>query len=344
MKLLLNSHFIKPLLAVLILFTLNSCQVKSGSEKTTDPSSVQWHIIETKDSLSPRHECGFVEANGKFYLLGGRGIKPINIYDPQTNQWTDGAKPPMEIHHFQPVAYEGRIYAIGAMTGKYPRETPVPNVLIYDPGKDEWIMGDEIPEERRRGSAGVVVHGSKAIIISGITDGHWDGHVPWVDAYDFETGIWTRLSDAPRARDHFHAAINNAKIYCAGGRNSSAKTKQTFELTIPEVDVYDIKTNSWASLPADQNLPTERAGTSATFYDDQLLIIGGESATQKKAHSEVEAYHPYTQSWIKLDSLNVGRHGTQVVNFQNALYTASGSGKRGGRPELPSLEKFMIKK
>ncbi|MBD3628566.1 galactose oxidase [Cyclobacterium sp.] len=323
--------------------TLLSCSENKPEESEQDqdsPKEKSWEILDCEGSPNARHENSFVEVNDKFYLLGGRGIKPVNIFDPASNSWTSGAEPPVEVHHFQAVAYAGKIYIIGAMTGPYPREKPLENILIYDPANDAWEMGDTIPEERRRGSAGVIVTGDKAIVLSGIIDGHWEGHVPWTDQYDFSTGEWTVLADAPRPRDHFHAAMNEGKIYCAGGRNSSAKTGDTFELTIPEVDVYDIADNSWSSLPEGQHLPTERAGTSSAFIGQQLVIIGGESASQEVAHAEVEAYHTGNQTWERLDPLVRGRHGSQAIVYKGAIYIAAGSGNRGGSPELDTIERY----
>ncbi|WP_084097616.1 Kelch repeat-containing protein [Cyclobacterium lianum] len=323
--------------------TLQFCAENKPEESRPEqdpPKEKSWEILDCEGSPAARHENSFVEVNDKFYLLGGRGIKPVNIFDPASNTWTSGAEPPVEVHHFQAVGYAGKIYIIGAMTGQYPREEPLENILIYDPANDAWEMGDPIPEERRRGSAGVIVAGDKAIVLSGITDGHWTGHVSWTDQYDFSTGEWTVLADAPRPRDHFHAAVSEGKIYCAGGRNSSAKTGETFELTIPEVDVYDIADNTWTSLPEEQHLPTERAGTSSAFIGQQLVIIGGESASQEAAHSEVEAYHTGNQSWESLDPLVRGRHGSQAIVYNGAIYIAAGSGNRGGSPELNTIERY----
>jgi len=117
----------------------------------------QWKTIDTETSPIARHENSFVTLGENFYLLGGRGIKPISIYSTETTEWTEGAAPPIEIHHFQGVAYNDKIYVIGAMTGKYPYETPLPYMLIYNPEKDKWEDGPEIPEGRRRGSCGVVI-------------------------------------------------------------------------------------------------------------------------------------------------------------------------------------------
>jgi N-acetylneuraminic acid mutarotase len=300
--------------------------------------------LECKGVPEDRHENCFVEVGDKFYLLGGRGIKPVNIFDPKKNTWTDGALPPIELHHFQGVSYKGKIYVIGAMTGKYPDEKPISTILIYDPKADKWSEGDEIPENRRRGSAGVVVIKDKAILVSGIVDGHNGKHVAWVDEYDFKTGKWKVLSDVPRARDHFAAVTKDGKIYCAGGRNTSEDTNQTFELTIGGVDVYDIKSDSWESLPESQNIPTQRAGTSTVILGNNLIVIGGESGSQPVAHNQVEAFNIKTKSWRQLANLERGRHGTQAILYKNAIYIAAGCGNRGGKPELDSIEKFEMEK
>ena len=154
-----------------------------------------------------RHEAAYVQAGDKFYLIGGReNGSNVNCYDPKTNIWTTGAKPPILLHHFQALEHQGLIYVIGAMTGNFPAEPPIENLFIYDPVADKWHKGPAIPEDRRRGSAGVVKYKEKIYIASGIRNGHIDGWVPWLDEYDPRTNIWRTLPDAPRSRDHFHAA------------------------------------------------------------------------------------------------------------------------------------------
>ena len=299
-------------------------------------------LVEVNNAPIARHENGFVAIGDTFYLLGGRGIKKISIYNVGNNTWTLGKEPPLEIHHFQAVTFDRKIYVVAAMTGKYPYETPLSLMLIYDPVVDQWKEGPRIPEDRQRGSAGVIVKNDKLYLISGIVDGHNAQHVPWVDVYDFKTKKWKVLADAPRPRDHFHAAYFEGKIYAAGGRNSSYATKQTFELTVPEIDVYDIAKNSWSTLPNELNIPTQRAGASTVIYRHKLFVIGGESTKQKVAHNEVEVYDIGLKKWDKAPRLNIGRHGTQAVLHGKSIYITAGSGNMGGRPELSSLEKLVL--
>jgi CubicO group peptidase (beta-lactamase class C family) len=312
-------------------------------EPTIVAGAPRWIEVSPKHGqFHPREECAFVRCGDRFYLLGGRGIKPVDIFDPEKQTWSQGAPPPMEIHHFQAVVWENRIYVACAMTGLYPRETAVGEILIYDPRVDLWSSGGAIPPARRRGSAGAVVHDGKLYLICGIINGHTDGWVNWCDRYDFQNGQWTVLPDAPRTRDHFEAAIVGEKIYGAGGRRTSAVTKQVFDLTIPGVDVYDCGTMSWATLPVGSNLPLPRAGTAAIAVGEEVFVFGGESMAQKPAHAEVQALDTRSGQWRSLPPLVQGRHGTGVVFFDGAFYTCAGSGARGGSPLLNTMETLRI--
>ncbi|MEO9894230.1 kelch repeat-containing protein [Aurantibacter sp.] len=300
----------------------------------------EWNLVTLKMESKPveRHEAAFVRVKDKFYLLGGRGIRPVSIFNPDTMLWSQGSKPPLELHHFQPVVFEDRIYIISALTGGYPNEKPTEFIYSYDPESDSWTKGDTIPENRRRGSTGNVLYNGKIYISCGIKNGHIGDHKNWMDSYNPKSGEWKMLSDAPRARDHFQAVQVDDKIYLAAGRNTGKFPEDGFAGTIGEVDVYDIKSDTWTTLT--NNIPTERAGTAAIVYNDKVLIAGGESSAQEKAHSEVEALDLKTSKWENSAFLNEGRHGTGLLEYNGALYIASGCGNRGGEPELFTMETY----
>ena len=302
--------------------------------------AAEWETVETQGEPYKRHEAAFIEFEDKFYLLGGRRVQPVSIYDTATGAWTVGAIPPVEVHHFQPVVFGDRIYFICAMTGPYPNETGLPQVLTYAPKGDRWEFTHEIPESRRRGSAGAVVFNDKIYLACGIVRGHVGGFVNWFDEYDPTTGAWRTLPNAPRPRDHFQGALLDGKLYAAGGRTTSKETNQTFELTVNEVDVYDFAKGKWTSLP--DPLPTPRAGNSTMTLGREIWVIGGESGKQKAAHDEVEAWHVDEVRWKTLSPLQRGRHGTGAFLWGNHVYTCSGCGNRGGSPELTSLERIIV--
>ncbi|WP_010177135.1 Kelch repeat-containing protein [Aquimarina agarilytica] len=323
-----------------ILYSLISLQAC----KKSVPKNWKWESLETNGQPTARHEAGFVAYKSKAYLIGGRRINPTSEFDPATNTWTEKSPTPIEIHHFQPVVFENAIYIIGAMTGQWPNEKPLDKIIIYYPERDTYVYGDSIPKHRRRGGAGSVVYNNQIYLVGGITNGHMNGYQPWLDVYNPKTGAWKTLDDAPNARDHFQAVVNNNKLYTFAGRRTSKATDQDMALTVPHGNCYNLLTKKWEQVTNNMLIPTERAGNAAFTWNNHIIISGGESITQKKAHSEVEAFNITTNSWSIWPSLNSGRHGTGVAIIGNYAYTASGCGNRGGNPELTTIERLPLPK
>ncbi len=298
---------------------------------------LEWKTITPTNEPEVRSENAFARVGNQLFLFGGRKKQSLEVYDIKTNQWKKAASVPMEMHHFQAIEYKGEIYVLGAFTGDYPHETPIPRIYIYNPKKDKWREGAEIPAGRRRGAAGVTVYKDKIYLVCGITDGHWDGHVTWLDEYDPKTNTWKVLPDAPRGRDHFQAAVVGDQMLVAGGRRSTQKIGRVLDLTIGEVDVYDFKNATWKTLPASQNIPTQRGGCTSVTLGEQILVIGGESP-QKLAHNQTEAFNFKTNTWQTLSPLKTGRHGTQAVVYKDKIYIVAGAANQGGGPEINSME------
>ncbi|QDV61184.1 Kelch repeat-containing protein [Crateriforma conspicua] len=334
-----SNHHPKSFLLIgccLFIAALHGCGVVNAE------SPWQWETVQAEGQPTARHEAALAAYDGKVFLIGGRRINPVDVFDPATRRWTAMSPTPMELHHFQAVVVGDVIYLMGAMTGRYPGETPLERVVAYYPKEDEFRFLHPIPTARRRGGAGAVYYNGKIYLVGGITNGHIDGFQPWLDSYDPETGDWETLPDAPHARDHFQAVVCNNRLYAIGGRTTHQREKNVFGLTVDQADVFDFKTMSW--LPPDQcpNLPTPRAGNMAMTWGDQVLVGGGESGDQKTAHDEVEAWDTGQQKWSDWPSMNRGRHGSGFVEADGFLYTASGSGNRGGGPELTSIERLRL--
>ncbi len=303
----------------------------------------RWTSIKASGEVTGRHENAFVKFNDKFYLLGGRKINPVNVFDPKTNTWETKKKTPFEFHHFQPVVYKDAIYIVGAMTGGYPKERPLENIWIYYPIKDSWEKGPEIPKAIRRGGAGAVLYKDKIYLVCGIEFGHTSGTNNNFDSYDLKTGEWERLTKAPNIRDHFSAIIVNEKLYCIGGRNTSIHYDGNFEgffsATMPYVDVYDFSTQKWQTLKATLPVPTAAGGV--VNIEDKILYIGGEGS-QSQAYNNTQCLDVNSGKWEQLAPLNIGRHGSSAIRYNNDIYMAAGSQYKGGG-NMGSIEVFSSK-
>lgn len=300
-----------------------------------------WETLAAEGEPTARHEAALVAFQDKLFLIGGRRVNPVDVFDPSTNRWVARSPTPFEMHHFQAVVLGDAIYLIGAMTGRFPNEKPLERVVKYLPGSDEFQFDHGIPVDRRRGGAGAAVYNGKIYLIGGITDGHNGGFEPWFDEYDPSSGKWRILADAPNARDHFQAVVLNERLYALGGRQTSRSTGELFDKTIARVDVYDFKTSKWLPEEDCPVLPTPRAGNMAMVHGDCVVVGGGESL-QKTAHHEVEAFNTITGQWETWTRLERGRHGSGFAIIGDYVYTASGSGNRGGGPELKSVERLPL--
>ena len=331
-------------------------------------STGSWQtLVPQSGSPTSRVENAYVQVGDKFYLIGGRDSqgKKVDIYDPATKTWTKSASNhPVEMHHFQAVAYKGLIYVMGAFTGGYPSETPLENLYIYNPANDTWHEGNAIP--RPRGSTGAVLYDNKIYLVGGLLDGHKGEYVQWFDEYDPKTGKWKTMPNLPRFRDHFQAAVFNNRLVLAGGRLSDADKNLAaqnypnelipdlppggtgvFNVTVPEVDIFNFASNTWinATVP---DIPTPRAGTASAVIGNEVVVIGGESGASTDAHDDTEAFNVATNTWRTLANMLPeqngevqGRHATQAIVNNGGIYLAAGSGKQGGYP-LNSQQVFFF--
>lgn len=303
-----------------------------------------WITVDAQGQPHARHENGFIDYQGKIYLIGGRRVQPVDVYDPATQGWTHASKPPIEVHHFQPIIVGEHIWIVGAMTGEFPRETPLKSVLIYDPVADQWSDGPTIPEGRRRGGSGCAYHSDGWIyLVGGIVDGHHSGTQCWSDRLNPTTGEWQILADAPNKRDHAPCVIHINKLYYFGGRETGRHNgldyDALFGATIGAVDIYDCESDSWSTHP--EPLPVQTAAGGAALVNNKIIYVGGEHE-RPEASADMQIFDPVTSQWTHGPSLNQERHGTNCCVLNNALWIAAGSGAQRGEPELTSIESLAF--
>jgi len=302
----------------------------------------KWEIVKTKNAIANRGECGMAASNGKLYLVGG-GALSTEVYDPAVLTWSTKAKAPIDINHFQAVAFNNKIYVLTAFTaGQYPDQPNTKTVYIYDTEKDEWSTGGSLPESRSRAAAGAALYNGKLYLVAGIQHGHSSGTTNMFDVYDPQTSQWSALPDAPHIRDHCSAAIIKDKLYIAGGRNTSyheaSNFMSFFKKTVLEVDCYDFKTGHWSTLAA--RLPLGSGGGALVNLGDKLYYMGGERATETEPNAprnNVFWLDPATgTAWQETNHLNEARNGMSAAVSGDKIYVFGGAGpKIAPMPEGP---------
>ena len=105
---------------------------------TFNVAASTWQAVETSKTFSARHEAGFIGFEDKGYLIGGRGIKAVDEFNPNLLTWRPLKKSPIELHHFQATVWQNKIVIAGALTGAYPTETPVENIYYFYPNENRW--------------------------------------------------------------------------------------------------------------------------------------------------------------------------------------------------------------
>jgi len=297
-----------------------------------------WQALSTSDgsSLVDRHETGSVVVDGQLYVIGGRGNRPMQRFNPQTNTWTDLGAAPIQLHHVQPVHLNGLIYVIAAMTGGFPAEPSVDTIYTYDIAAASWSTAGTMPADRVRGGAAAFVRNDRIYLIGGNTNGHSGGAVPWFDEYDPATGVWQELPDAPNARDHFQAVLTGGRYLTLGGGRLS-DFPDTFSQTVAATNVYDFNSGSW-NVAAD--IPTPRAGTMSVGVGDEVWVLGGEIGSSGSALDTVESFRPNDGTWRNRPSMINGRHSGAVGLLGDLLHVVGGSSSRGGGGEFDEHETY----
>jgi hypothetical protein len=274
----------------------------------------------------PRSEVSYTRVGGRFYLSWGGTLH--QAYNPKRDRWRPVASLPQALNHIQTVALAGKVYAIGGLVmGPGSPKPSSGTVWIYDPATDIFTSGAPMPEGRERGAGGVAVHDGLIYYVGGLHDGV---PVPWVDVYDPVADEWESLPDAPRARDHFQAAVVDGTLHAIGGRAGDVNAP------FGHHDALDLETGTWTT--GLEPLPTPRGGYAVAVLGDEILVIGGEGGG--KAFRKVEAYSTTDGSWRTLAPMDTPRHGIQAVVWRDRVFVAVGARTQGGSTPTDTHERF----
>ena len=128
---------------------------------------------------------------------------------------------------------------------------------------------------------------------------------------------WTQLADLPTPLYSAYAAVQDKKVYFAGGDGPVEDAKR-------QVYVYDINTDQWGQLP-----PSGHYYGVPHIIGGRLTIIGGCLSATKKRTNKVSTFDEDSQTWTSYypDLLSVRSRPGVVSHLEHVIVAG------GGRPK-----------
>jgi N-acetylneuraminic acid mutarotase len=191
----------------------------------------------------------------------------------------------------------------------------------------------------KRGSPVAAAVGDKIYVIGGVTLTPGSSEtalnfntpqsvVGTVEEYDPATNTWRERSPMPTPRNHAAIGAVNGKIYVIGGRVGAAFIGLATDVSV--VEEYDPATDKW-SAPRSR-MPTARSALGYGVVNGRIYVAGGEfqDPNMMATFRVVEAFDPATNSWSRMPSMPVSRHGLAGGVIGNKLILVGGDVQSSG--------------
>ncbi len=254
------------------------------SQSRYDPETDQWTSVEELpagfEGIDHLHG---IAVGGRIVYIGGLSqwehpfpvIGAVAIYDPGTDEFTDGAEMPSPRAAGGVVAWHGKVIYAGGLGP----DGAVARVDMYDPQTDEWTRLADMPRPREHFHA--VVVGDELYAIGGRETFESEGGIeieeiagvdvldlPADDA-DLPTAAWHQdVTSIPTPRGGLGVVEIGECIYAIGGEHELGGVEEATGAT----ESYDTATGTWRVLSP---LWTPRHGIQAAAIGQTIYVAGG---------------------------------------------------------------------
>jgi N-acetylneuraminic acid mutarotase len=194
-----------------------------------DPQTDKW--VHKAPLPQPFGSMAVVAVDGVIHALGGTTGKTAQdrhtvvahcIYDPQTDQWTESIPLPFPREHFNLIALNGKLYAIGGRIENYAQNVATVFSLDLHDKNAEWRTLPLMPTPRS-GTQAAVLDG-KIFLFGGEKFG---GVYNNTEMFDPVSGRWTELTPMPLGRHGTQAVTLGNMIFIPGGGPLNGGEAQT---------------------------------------------------------------------------------------------------------------------
>ncbi|GAB1856526.1 hypothetical protein MHTCC0001_13610 [Flavobacteriaceae bacterium MHTCC 0001] len=189
--------------------------------------------------------------------------------------------------------------------------------------QDIWIDKNENENYVARHECSFVQAGDKFIMFGGREKSQQ------LDIYDFKTNTWSMGGRVPKEFNHFQATFYEGFVWVIGSFKTNTFPK---EQPADYVWLYYPPTQSWIQGP---EIPKtrRRGGAGLVIYNDKFYVVGGNTIGHSGGFVNwFDAYDPYKNTWVPLQSAPNARDHFSALVYQNKLYALGGrhSGGKGG--------------
>ncbi|MEO6714144.1 MAG: hypothetical protein ABIM89_12050, partial [Mycobacteriales bacterium] len=132
----------------------------------------------------------------------------------------------------------------------------------------------------------------------------------WSLAVDTAGSTWVSRAPMPTPLNHLAAAVLNGIVYSVGGQVGF----ESDGVMSGALQAYNPATNSWAVRAS--LVPTRSHTQSSAFVLDGRIVIAGGMLNDFSATTDVSAYDPAANTWVKLTMLP----GERRSGVAGALY------------------------
>jgi N-acetylneuraminic acid mutarotase len=245
--------------------------------------------------------------DGKVLIAGGADhelghsiiYKSVEIYDPQTAQWTPVADMGIGRYGAQAILLTDGTVLLSAGMGDGQ------NVVvseIYDPKTGLWTNTGSLNTQHGAFCAAISLANGRVLLAGGL-DESGTSHVKATEIYDPKSRVWERIGDMNVGRDTFSMTLmEDGKVLVAGGESDLGKTNSA--------EILDLATGVWT--PAAPMLHARIRCSAFLLPNGHIMVAGGITNLEGTA----EFYNPETDSW-KVKSMQTGHAITTATKMKN---------------------------
>lgn len=211
---------------------------------------------------------------------------------------------------FGAIRHQGKIFIAGGHQGPehtYPKESFLDRLAIFDEQTRTWTTGAPLSVPRQ--GFEMAAHGPYIYAFGGFafSEHHEPGwrSLDLIERYHIDKDQWEVIGHLPRNRSSNVVAQIGTKAYLIGGWDSTPKFKgDTAGRFHPEIDVFDLESETVTTLQARLPQPLRRA-LSAVVHEKKILLLGGiqEGASQVNLVDNMTSFDTETGNWQEWPAL-----------------------------------------